>query len=107
MKDERTLRALGLCEKAGKLICGTQQVCEALRSKQKPYAVVMASGNSDNTVKRLTDKCAYYGVELLYIEANGEMLSDALGKSGRIAAAAITDSNLCQLVRGTLNKEHL
>ena len=73
-------------------------VCEALRAKQKPELVVEASKNSPNTSKRIADKCAFYGVELVQIEADGEALARAVGKSGWVAAVAITDPNLCRLV---------
>ena len=40
MPDEReagpTLRALGLCAKAGRLVCGTALICEALRGRNRP-----------------------------------------------------------------------
>ena len=99
---EKTLRALGLCAKARKLICGTPMVCEALKGRQKPFLVVEASDNSENTRKRLEDRCGYYGVEKRRLAVSGEELARAVGKTGRVAAAAITDEQLCRLVRGTL-----
>ena len=38
------LGAIGLCRKAGKVIVGTDAVCEALRGKNKPCAVFAAKG---------------------------------------------------------------
>ena len=44
MPDEReagpTLRALGLCAKAGRLVCGTALICEALRGRNRPLLVL-------------------------------------------------------------------
>lgn len=103
---ERTLKALGLCAKAGRLVCGTAQICEALRGRQKPFLVLEAADNSENTAKRLRDRCGFYGVPLIRLTVSGELLAGAVGKSGRVAAAAVTDAQLCRMVRGTLEEEH-
>ncbi len=104
---ERLLRALGLCAKAGKLIFGVPMICEAAAKKGKPYLVVTASDNSENTAKRLRDKCAYYGIRTVTVPAAGEELSHAVGKTGKIAAVAVTDENLCRLIVGILDEEHI
>lgn len=101
------LRALGICAKAGRLICGTPLICEALKAKKTVFLVVEATDNSENTQKRLRDRCAYYGVEKYRLETDGDTLARALGKSGRVSAAAITDEQLCRLVRGKLKQEHI
>ena len=102
---EKTLQALGLCAKARKLIIGTPMICEALKSKgKKPYLVLAAGDNGENTAKRLCDRCRYYGVPLVLLDADGDTLSAAIGKSGRVAAVAVTDENLCRLVKGTLSE---
>ena len=104
MKVEKTLSALGLCAKARHLVCGTPMICEALRSKNKPYLVVSASDNSENTDKKLTDKCAFYRVPCVRIQASGERMALAVGKQSRVAAVAVTDENLCRLVENTLKE---
>ena len=47
----KTLQALGLCAKARQLVLGTPMICDALKSKKKPYLVLCASDNSENTAK--------------------------------------------------------
>ena len=99
------LRALGLCKRAGALVCGTPMICTALRDgKQKPLIVVAASDISDGTRKKLTDKCSYYETRLVTIEADGETLAAAVGKSGFLAAVAVTDKNLSELVKKNLGE---
>ncbi|MBQ8440971.1 MAG: ribosomal L7Ae/L30e/S12e/Gadd45 family protein [Clostridia bacterium] len=105
VSHQKLLSALGLCRKAGKLICGTPMICDALRSAKKPYLVIMASDNSENTQKKLFDKCSFYGVELIRVELDGNSLSGAIGKSGRISAVAVTDENLCRMLRGAMKSE--
>ena len=108
MSNDRLLHALGLCAKAGRLITGTPMVCEALRQGcPRVHLVVAASDNSENTAKRLHDRCAFYGVRLVIAEADGVCLSDALGKSGRVAAVAITDEHLCRLVEGSFEEKNI
>lgn len=101
---EKTLRALGLCAKARRLICGTPMICDALRGAKKPLLVISASDNADNTSKKLTDKCTFYGVRLVTIEADGDTLAASVGKKSRVAAVAVTDENLCRLVENTLEQ---
>lgn len=101
---EKTLRALGLCAKARRLICGTPMICDALRGAKKPFLVISASDNADNTSKKLTDKCTFYGVRLVTIESDGDTLAAAVGKKSRVAAVAVTDENLCRLVENTLEQ---
>lgn len=98
-----TLRALGLCKRAGALVCGTPMICTALREgKRKPLIVVMASDVSDGTRKKLTDKCAFYQTKLVSIDADCGMLASAVGKTGALAAVAVTDENLAELVKKSL-----
>lgn len=112
MADEKAPRgnvlgALGICAKAGRLICGTPLICEALKAKKQIFLVVEASDNSENTQKRLRDRCEFYGVKKVRLECDGDALAKALGKSGRVAAAAITDEQLCRLVTEKLSREHI
>ena len=104
---DRTLLAFGICAKARKLICGTPLICESLKGRNKPFLVAQASDASENTSKRLHDRCAFYGVRLIRLRADGETLAGAVGKSGKVAAVAVTDEQLCRLVCGTLEREHI
>ena len=92
------LRSLGLARRAGALVCGTPMICTALGSVKKPMLVVAANDISEGTRKKLTDKCAYYETPLMTVDAGGEMLAAAVGKSGFLAAVAVTDENLAKLV---------
>ena len=103
---DKTRGALGICAKARRVITGTPMICEAMRSERtRPQLVLAAADNSENTAKRLTDRCGYYAVELVVLDCDGETLAHTLGKSGKIAAVAVTDPNLCRLVRNTLNEK--
>ena len=101
-RDRALLFSLGLCAKAGKLIYGVPMVCEALKKQKSVVAVFSAADNSPNSAKRLFDRCTFYGVPLYTLSLDGDTLSVAVGKSGRLAALAVTDSNLATLVLSKL-----
>lgn len=91
------LMALGLCKKAGALVCGTPLVCAAAASAKKPEIVVMSAGASENTKKKLRDKCTYYGVRLCELDSTPEEISHAIGGRASVAAVAICDEGLAGL----------
>ena len=98
--EEGLLFALGLAAKARALVFGVPQICEALSKKKGakyPLLVVEASDTSDNTHKRISDRCRYYNVKRVRVAASTAALAHALGKSALCSAVAITDENLCRL----------
>ena len=107
--DERkVLSLLGLCVRAGKVIFGVPMICEAMRKSgtSKPYAVFEASDTSDNTHKRISDKCAFYGMRLYRLDIDGATLAHALGKSASLAAVAVTDEKMCAMVEENIKKSN-
>ena len=96
------LRALGLCRRAGALICGTPMICAEL-PKGKILMVIEARDTSEGTHKKITDKCRYYEVEHLRIEADGVSLAAAVGKSGSLAAVAVSDANLAVMIKKAMD----
>lgn len=94
------LSSLGLCARAGTLIFGTPMVCEAMRQggKKQPKLVLEAADTSENTHKKLTDKCTYYGVRHIRLANTGGELAAALGKSATLAAVAVCDENMCRML---------
>ena len=96
------MRSLGLCRRAGALICGAPMIYESLRGKKPPLVVIEASDTSENTHKKLTDKCSFYGVMHVRLGTDGEALASAVGKTGSLAAVAVTDENLAALVKRAL-----
>ena len=94
---------IGICKKAGRAVCTTEQVCEALKKgKSGVLAVLLASDASDNTKKRLNDKCKYYGARIIDLPLTCAELGSAVGKSGSVAAVGITDEGLCAAVENKL-----
>ena len=101
--EEKLLSTVGLCARARRLVMGTPMVCEALRDKRNLIiAVLEASDTSAGTHKKLSDKCAFYGVPLFRIAADTERLGRAVGKSGAVAAVGVTDPSLYKALEKNL-----
>ena len=98
------LRALGLCRKAGALICGTPMICSALPGGEI-CTVFEACDTSEGTHKKLTDKCTYYGTPIERLTVRGDELAEAVGKTGFLAAVAVKDKNLALLCEKALGEE--
>ena len=98
MMDKRILSSLGLCSKAGKLIFGVPMIIEALQKGKKVYLVLEAQDTSDNTHKKITDKCNFYQVSKVRLDIDGGDLASAVGKSSSLAAVAITDDGFYKMM---------
>ena len=103
----RVMNALGLCRKAGALISGTDMICTSLRDAKgkRPLLVLEASDTSEGTHKKINDKCSFYGVRIERLSETAEELARAVGKTGGLAAVAVTDKNLAELVKKSLGEE--
>ena len=112
MSEASLLGVVGLCRGAGKAIIGTDMVCEHLRKSahkraknqgQTEIIVLEASDTSENTHKKISDKCIYYNVKHIRLGATCEILGRAVGKRAT-AAVAITDQNFCRAILGKINE---
>lgn len=102
MTDERgLLGVIGLCRGAGRAVIGTSMICEALRKGVGEVIVIEASDTSENTHKRITDKCTYYKVRHVRIESDSLTLGAAVGKSA-VAAVMINDAGFCRAIEKKL-----
>lgn len=78
---------LGLCLSSNNLISG-ESLIDAIR-KHKVKLVIICDDASDNTKKKLINKCHYYHIDY-YIYCNSDDLSKSIGKR-RIAVGIISD----------------
>ena len=109
--EKNLLGVIGLCRGAGKAVIGTEMVCEHLRkrgNKSKSgeiidLLVLEASDTSENTHKKISDKCIYYNVKHIRLEATCEILGRAVGKRAT-AAVAIADANFCRAILGKIGE---
>ena len=96
--DKHFVSSLGLCAKAGRLICGVPMIIEAMQKGKRIYLVLEASDTSSNTHKRISDKCDFYGVERIKLDIDCGALGSAVGKSSALAAVAITDESFYNMM---------
>ena len=82
---------LGIAKRAGVLTLGSDGVHAAIAAKEAGM-VLLDSGASDNTKKKLKDACAFYGA-VLY-ETSPDRLGFAIGKPGRMCAS-VAKGTLC------------
>lgn len=73
---------IGLAMRARKVISG-DGLLDAVRNK-KVSLVLLASDASENTKKRYSDKCKFYGIDLIEVEDSVKM-NRAIGKVNRMA----------------------
>lgn len=106
--NKKLLSTLGLCARAGALVYGTDNVCVALRKgtpRGRICIVFEAEGCSDNTHKKITDKCTYYNMEHRILPVSAATMAAALGRTGELAVVGITDENLRRAVEKQLDAE--
>lgn len=80
----KVVGTLGMAMRASMLSTG-DAVLNDVRSKNAKL-VVIAEDASDNTKKKIIDKCQFYGVDYVFIESSA-VLSHAIGKANRMAVA--------------------
>lgn len=115
LTDEKALLGMiGMCRGAGKAIIGVPMICDALRAKfgrctaedveehREGVIVIEASDTSENTHKKITDKCRYYNVRHVRIKSSCEALGRAVGKSA-VGAVATADGNFCRAILSRLS----
>ena len=107
MPQNKLLSSLGLCVRAGAVVFGAPMVCEALAKPGRVRLVLESADTSSATHKRLTDKCSYYGVRHVRLDVSGTELAAALGKHAFLAAVALTDQRLCDMVSAHLATDQL
>ena len=101
------LHALGLCARARALTFGVPMLCEAMRTGRPPRLVLIASDVSDNTRKRLLDKCSYYHVPYQILPFGTGELAHAVGKTSGLGAVGVADENFCRLISSAIERSAL
>ena len=82
MNKEKTLHLLGLAMRAGRVVTGEEMTVKDIQ-KNKTEFVFIATDASDNTQKKIKDKCSYYGVPWNNAFLQSE-ISHAIGKERMI-----------------------
>ena len=94
----RLLGMLGLAMRAGKLIIGTELICRAM-PKGSVKLVLISSGASDQTKKKLKVKSEFYNISAIEVDIDTERLGKLLGKSYSPAAVAVADGGFAAQIK--------
>lgn len=100
--NKDVLNFIGLMNRAGVLITGTDLVLNGVRSG-KVKMVLIDALVSENTFKKMTDKCKFYNVSYIRLAADAD-LGFAIGNSSR-KVIGITDQNFVKALKEKLDKE--
>lgn len=99
--DSKLKSYIGLCKKAGNVCAGEFQVVESIR-KSKAKIVFVATDTSDNTKKKISDKCAYYHTPIIFY-ATKEEFGYVLGQAPK-SCISITDINFYNAIKMRLEE---
>ena len=102
--NNKFLSMLGLAKRAGALITGTDLVTKALPSG-KIRLVMYAENSSQNTEKKITDKCKFYGTRCVKIDYVGEDVAHAIGKLSSVCVVGVSDENFSKELLTLISKE--
>ncbi len=87
MSSNQWMQLLGLANRARKIISGEDLVIKEIR-KGRVKLVLMAADASQNTAKRITDKCKSYETPYKIVE-NRFLLGQSIGKEARVVVAVL------------------
>lgn len=89
------LNTLGLAARARKVVTGETLITK-IRSNEIEF-VIVAHDASDNSKKKITDKCKSYNVDYVIAGTISE-LSNAIGKKNRVAVG-IQDAGFTKILK--------
>lgn len=98
MLNHEMMSILGLCARARQLSSGSTLLND-IRSHKVKF-VIVAKDASDNTKKRITDKCHYYCIDYMII-GDADSISKAIGKNNRVALG-ILDKGFADKIKSKL-----
>ena len=99
--DDKPLRLLGLCLRAGKLVMGERAVGQDCRGRGRIHLIVLARDAAENTVSRAEAHAEAAGVPLLKLSGDCKTLGRALGRN-TCAVTGVADEGLARKIRGLL-----
>ncbi|WP_019413993.1 YlxQ family RNA-binding protein [Paenisporosarcina sp. TG20] len=99
--QQQILQLLGLAVRARMLTSGEELVVKEIRNN-KAKLVIISTDASDNTMKKIQDKCKSYNVEL-HVFGDRSDLGHATGKAARVVLA-ITDEGFAKKITELLNE---
>jgi ribosomal protein L7Ae-like RNA K-turn-binding protein len=88
--NNQYLNLIGLAFRAGKCSTGEETIVKDIQ-KRRARLILIANDTGPQTMKKLTDKCQSYNIPYIIVADNRDALSNAIGKSHRVAIAILDD----------------
>ena len=98
----KALSTLGISACARKISYG-ETLLKDIKNK-KVYLVVVASDASDNSKKRLIDKCDFYKCEYV-VCLNKDSITKSIGRVDLVSAVGIKDYNLVKKFKENIERD--
>ena len=98
-ENKAWLNLLGLVLRAGKLVTGEELVVKAIQ-KQKVNLVILSEDASENTRKKVLDKCSFYNTPCI-VKGDRETIGRAIGKAERVVIG-ISDQGFAKKIRSII-----
>ena len=98
----KVLNTLGICACARKISYG-ETLLKDIKSK-KVYFVVVAGDASDNSKKKIIDKCTFYKCEYV-VCLNKESITKSIGRIDLVSAIGVKDYNLVKKLKENIERE--
>ncbi|MFP5111285.1 YlxQ family RNA-binding protein [Bacillaceae bacterium C204] len=89
MKQNQWMSLLGLANRARKIISGEELTVKQIQSG-KARLILLSADASENTTKKITDKCNSYQIPYKLVE-NRHLLGQAIGKEARVVVAVLDE----------------
>ncbi|WP_010301401.1 YlxQ family RNA-binding protein [Kurthia senegalensis] len=83
--EQAIFNLLGIAASARQIVSGEEQVVKEVRTN-KAKLVIVSNDASQNTTKKMHDKCAFYNVPI-YTFGSREQLGHATGRESRVSLA--------------------
>ncbi|MBU9714512.1 YlxQ family RNA-binding protein [Evansella tamaricis] len=99
MTNSQWLNMLGLVYRARKMVTGEELVVKAIQ-KNHVSLVLISEDASDNTKKKVLNKCDYYNIPC-FVKGDRTSLGRAIGKSERVVLG-IEDSGFAAKIRSLI-----
>ena len=103
MSTEKFLSMLGLSRRAGKVVIGTPLVTGLLPGG-KVKIVFYTSDASENTKKRITDKCKFYNVNCVMLNIPSDRIGKMVGMSTPVCVIGVADDNFSKQLNALIQE---
>lgn len=87
--NDQWMSLVGLANRARKIVSGEEQVLREIRGNRAKL-VLLSADASENTMKKVTDKCKFYKVPYKIIGSRF-ILGHSIGKEARVTIAICDD----------------